>query len=180
MKGNGRERQGKEEGSADAEPGDPGVLALRLCLQGCPMHRGGPASPTAAPHNPHTSPGQHRARQRWGFAVGVQGTPPSLQPPSGCGAGAPGRCESRCRPHSLCSCSGKSPRAQSHHNPPRNWIAGPPAECCIYPICPRAAGGMGGFVGPTPLAQPPRPATPAQPGTRPTWPSELPGGSWCP
>lgn len=48
MKGNGRERKGKTEGSADVERGDPGVLAP----QGC----GAPASPMPAPYNPHSSP----------------------------------------------------------------------------------------------------------------------------
>lgn len=112
MKGNGRERKGKGEGSTDAEQGDPGVLAPRGCRA--------PASPMPAPYNPHTSPTpalgttvpacagtqpqHHPSRGMWHLTLRVcsrgAGKPSlqgrSLQPVSCCchGASAASWCES--------------------------------------------------------------------------------------
>lgn len=116
MKGNGRERQGKEEGSADAELG---IREPRLCGSACraaPRTVGAPPSSTVPPA---------LSRSSSGVRGGGTGDP-SIQPRSGCGAGAPGRCESHSRPHSPRSCSGKSLRARPHHNPPVTGVLVPP------------------------------------------------------
>lgn len=129
MKGNGRERKGKAEGSADAEWGDPGVLAP----QGC----GAPASPIQSPQQPHRSPGQRGAclcghpaaappgegaRGTWssGSAAGARGSPPAREgpfSPSLAAAVVPALLAG-VRAHSPCSRSSPAPRFPRWQEPP--------------------------------------------------------------
>lgn len=175
MKGNGRERQGKEEGSADAELG---IREPRLCGSACraaPRTVGAPP----APRNPHSQPHSSTvppalSRSSSGFAVGVQGTPPSSRTLVAVPALLAG-VRATVSPTAHAPAPARASVPDPTTIPPGTGVLVPPQRC-IYPNRPRdgAAEGWGGLWGQH------GPQDPLPRGTCPTWPSKLLGGSWCP